>query len=89
MVCQNLVMLTYFVLLLLGQPLEVVKASENQGNESIKHIHGSHEECSLPRNSQDIVDCAMIMHPQVQRMNFKWRSSRKLMGKASQSPNKL
>lgn len=52
-----------------------------------KHIHGLHEECPLPKNKMDIIECALIFHPSVKRGVLQIDSQAMLEDKASQIPN--
>lgn len=52
-----------------------------------KHIHGIHKECPLPKDRNDIVDCALSFHPRVKRSTLEVDSATKLREKASQIPN--
>ncbi len=67
----------------LGATDEVVHtlAEKNQ------HIHGLHEECPLPKNTQDIIDCALDLHPSVKKAALIVDSTSKLELEAAQMPN--
>lgn len=52
-----------------------------------KHVHGTHLECSLPDNTQDIINCALMLHPSIRKTKYKLDTASKLIKKASQIPN--
>ncbi|EPZ51171.1 outer membrane efflux protein [Bacteriovorax sp. BAL6_X] len=52
-----------------------------------RHIHGAHKECSLPKSTQDIINCALSFHPSVKRQEGKVSSAALLEDKAGQYPN--
>lgn len=56
-------------------------------NEVKKHIHGVHKECPLPKNTEDIIKCALGFHPRMKRGELIVDSLTKLEEKASQIPN--
>lgn len=58
-------------------------------HEKENHQHGTHEECSLPKNREDIIECAIDFHPLIKRSNLEIDSSLKLKDKASQLPNPI
>lgn len=51
------------------------------------HVHGSHLECPLPKNREDIIDCALELHPSIRRVSLRLDVASKLHEKASQIPN--
>jgi outer membrane protein, heavy metal efflux system len=53
------------------------------------HIHGAHKECALPKNTMDIVDCALAFHPSVKRAKLGLESAIKLEEKAAQILNPI
>jgi len=51
------------------------------------HVHGTHRECTLPKNKEDIINCALIFHPSIRKGELKRESFNYLEEKASQIPN--
>lgn len=47
--------------------IALISADFTFASEAERHEHGSHVECPLPKNVQDIVDCAKENHPSVLR----------------------
>lgn len=65
--------------------IQSIYAFEREHGEG--HVHGTHEECKLPKNSADIIACAMKMHPSAIKAQLKSGSTIKLVDKAAQIPN--
>ena len=76
--------LALFGSLVMAAPLG---ALANQKLHVEKHIHGSHEECPLPKSSSDVMDCAVKLHPSSKRARLKVDSIGNLEKKALQIPN--
>ncbi len=55
--------------------------------EAGKHEHGSHLECPLPKNAQDVVDCAKENHPSILRKKNESEHAKHSEDAASQLPN--
>ena len=55
--------------------------------EKKEHIHGTHEECELPKSSNDIIECALIMHPEVKKSLLNSETASTYLEQASQVPN--
>ncbi|MAF77561.1 MAG: hypothetical protein CME60_05310 [Halobacteriovoraceae bacterium] len=63
------------------------ESKSHDPSEKNRHIHGSHEECELPNQVNDIISCALQFHPLVKREELKSKVSSKLFDQASQVPN--
>ena len=59
----------------------------NAASSEDSHVHGGHKECALPKNTMDIVDCALEFHPSVKRAMLGLESATRFNEKAAQIPN--
>ncbi len=66
--------------------------AEDENHESehhLEHAHGTHKECPLPNSAEDIINCALDMHPQVKRDLQEIDSLKNLEEQAGQRPNPI
>ncbi len=77
------------ILVILGMHFSfmALASGEDREHKGNHHIHGAHEECSLPKSTQDIISCALNFHPSVKRQEGKITSAALLEKKAGQYPN--
>ncbi|GEM_PF-439492 len=62
-------------------------SEHKSSKESKEHEHGSHLECPLPNNVQDIISCALEFHPSIKKENYNLDISDQSLKKESQIPN--
>lgn len=59
----------------------------NLAGEPAVHVHGSHEECPLPKSAQDVIACIKESHLSVKEARLKIKPADALIDKASQILN--
>lgn len=61
--------------------------SNSRADDGRVHVHGSHEECPLPKRTLDVVKCAQELHPKIQRLKLSLSQSGALSEKTGQFKN--
>lgn len=78
---------TTLPLMMFGFSLTLASTGPHAGKEGKTHVHGSHDECALPKSTEDIISCALDFHPSMKRGMLSINSAEKLEEQASQLPN--
>jgi len=83
---------TLCLLTIFGIALTNNTYADDESHESehqLDHAHGTHKECPLPNSTEDIISCALEMHPQVKRGIQEIDSLKNLEKQAGQRPNPI